>query len=326
MSTSRSLVWTFALCMVGLLACSNKQPKESERPPQVSPSKAIESVPQFSGTAAFDYLLAQTKFGPRNPGSAGHANCLNYLVSELQGLADAVNQQEFYHTGYRGEQIRMTNIIASFNLEAKHRILLTAHWDTRPFADQDTDPKKRQQPLLGANDGASGVAVLLQLARIMKENQPPNGVDVVLFDGEDFARGSDFDNFLLGSKYFAKNKAPGFNPTFGILLDMIGDSQLEIRKEKNSMRYASDVVQYVWSTAEKLGVREFVNTEGPDVYDDHVPLNEAGIKTINLIDFHYPDQSNRFWHTTEDTPDKCSPASLEAVGTVLTHLIYERAL
>jgi glutaminyl-peptide cyclotransferase len=326
MTLRRFLFLACAVACTGLVGCSKQEPRDLPKPSSESTPRITKPVPQFSGTAAFEYLLAQTKFGPRNPGSAGHANCLDYLKGEFRRLADAVILQEFSHTGYRGEQIRLTNIISSFNLRATNRLLFAAHWDTRPFADQDADPKKRQLPILGANDGASGVAVLLQLARILKENPPSIGVDIVLFDGEDLGRSNDYDNFLLGSKYFAKNKAPAFNPTYGILLDMIGDSQLEIRKEKNSLRYAPEIVRHVWSVAEAFGLREFSTEEGPEVYDDHVPLNEAGIRTIDLIDFHYPDQSNRYWHTTEDTPDKCSPRSLEAVGTLLTHLIYGRAL
>ena len=310
--------------LVFLVACKTEHSKEEEKRPKVEQTPQVAAVPNFSGKEAFEYLIAQTNFGPRNPGSSGHADCLNYLISELQRSAEAVNRQEFVHTGYRGEQIKMFNIIASFNLSAKNRILIAAHWDSRPYADQDNDPEKRQQPMLGANDGASGVAVLLQLAKIMKQTPAPMGVDIILFDGEDFGRSNDFNNFLLGSKYFASHKAPSFSPSYGILLDMIGDARLEVAQEKSSLRYAPDVVQYVWGEAERLGLREFVLDDGPDVYDDHVPLNEAGIKTIDLIDFQYPDRSNRYWHTSEDTPDKCSVSSLETIGTLLVHLIYEK--
>jgi glutaminyl-peptide cyclotransferase len=234
-----------------------------------------------------------------------------------------VNRQEFTHTGARGEQIWLTNIIASFDLAANNRVMLCAHWDTRPWADQDKDPKKRDKPILGANDGASGVAVLLQLAKLMKQSRPPIGVDIVLFDGEDLGQKNDLTNFALGSKYFAAHKAATFNPRYSILLDMIGDAELEIPKEPNSLRFAPEVVQYVWSTAENLGLKEFTEDTSPDIYDDHIPLNEAGIKTIDLIDFNYPDRTNRYWHTSEDTPDKCSPVSLQVVGTLLVHLIYE---
>ncbi|MEK6570605.1 MAG: M28 family peptidase, partial [Bacteroidota bacterium] len=264
-------------------ACTSNQSKDAQKPPQTQSLTPAIPIPDFSGKEAFEYLIAQTRFGPRNPGSQGHESCLNYLVGELQRFADAVNRQEFSHSGYRGERINLTNIIASFNLTAQNRVLLVAHWDTRPYADEDRDVKKREKPILGANDGASGVAVLLQLARMMKQIPPPIGVDIVFFDGEDFGRKNDFTNYLLGSKYFASHKAPTFNPQYGVLLDMIGDAQLEIPKEQNSLRYAPEVVEYVWSTAERLGLREFVPNTGSEILDDHIPLNEAGIKTIDLI-------------------------------------------
>jgi len=323
MPSTRFLVRSSVPVLCCLLACSSDQSKDVQKPSKSTPAARMTSAPDFSGKEAFGYLTAQTDFGPRNPGSAGHRNCLDYLVGELERFADAVNRQEFTHTGPRGEQIRLTNIIASFNLAATNRIMLAAHWDTRPWADQDNDPKKREKPIIGANDGASGVAVLLEVAKLMKQSPPPMGVDILLFDGEDLGQKNDLTNFGLGSKYFAAHKAPTFNPQYGILLDMVGDAQLEIQREPNSLRYAPEVVQYVWTTAEKLGLREFVNDTSPDIYDDHIPLNEAGIKTIDLIDFNYPDHSNRYWHTSEDTPDKCSPSSLQVVGTLLTHLIYE---
>lgn len=321
----------FPLCLsvatlLSFVACTSDQSKDVRKPAKNQPATTAISIPDFSGKEAFDYLLAQTNFGPRNPGSPSHRNCLEYLVNELSRFSDAVNRQEFTHGGSRGEQIKLTNIIASFNLTATNRVLLAAHWDSRPYADEDKDPKKRDKPIIGANDGASGVAVLLQLAKMMKQIPPPLGVDIILFDGEDFGQKGDLTNFLLGSKYFASHKPTTFNPQFGILLDMIGDAQLEIQKEKSSVRFAPDLVQLVWATAERLGLREFSPYEGPDLYDDHIPLNEAGIKMIDLIDFHYPDQTHRYWHTSEDTPDKCSPSSLQVVGTLLTHLIYEKTL
>jgi glutaminyl-peptide cyclotransferase len=323
MRRRRLLSLLLALAVSYLISCTGNQSKQPQKPAQGAAAVRAAPAPEFSGREAFDYLTAQTDFGPRDAGSSGHRACLGYLTRELEHFADAVNRQEFTHAGSRGEQIRLTNINASFNLTATNRVMLCAHWDTRPWADQDKDPKKRQKPIIGANDGASGVAVLLELAKLMKQSPPPIGVDMLLFDGEDLGLKNDLTNFALGSKYFATHKPPGFNPQYCILLDMIGDAQLEIKKEPNSMRYAPDVVQYVWSAAESLGLKEFVDDTSGDIYDDHIPLNEAGIKTIDLIDFEYPDHSNRYWHTSEDTPDKCSPSSLQVVGTLLANLIYE---
>jgi hypothetical protein len=280
------------------------------------------SIPAFSGQRAFEVLLKQTSFGPRNPNSRGHRDCLDYLAKTLRGLAQEVRLQDFTHTGYKGESLQLTNVVASFRPDLQQRILLCAHWDTRPRADQDPDPTKRDTPILGANDGASGVAVLVELARLLKEETPPVGVDLVLFDGEDYGMESDHASYLLGSRHFASTRPPAYLPRYGILLDMVGDTYLELPREGYSVRYAPDIVDLVWNKARDLGIGQFVADVGPEIIDDHLPLNEAGIKTIDLIDFNYPDPSNRFWHTHQDTPEHCSLQSLEAVGTVLTHVIY----
>ena len=283
------------------------------------------TIPQFSGDRAYAFLERQTSLGPRNPNSAGHEQCMIYLQTTLQGLADEVRPQPFTHTGYNGEGLRLTNIIASFRPEEKNRILLCAHWDTRPRADQDTDLSRRDEPILGANDGASGVAVLLEIATLLKQERPRIGVDIVLFDGEDYGMEGDHLNYLLGSRYYALNKPTDYVPRFGILLDMVGDTYLEIPKEGYSLRYAPDLVDLVWSTARQLGISQFVDIDGEEIIDDHLPLNEVGIKTIDLIDFNYPDGTNKFWHTHEDVPAHCSPTSLGAVGTVLTQLLYTQS-
>jgi Zn-dependent M28 family amino/carboxypeptidase len=280
------------------------------------------ATPEFNGASAFDLLLKQTSFGPRNPGSEGHRACLQFLLASLRASADEVHTQEFTHSGYGGESLRMTNIIAAFRPAAPSRILLCAHWDTRPRAERDEDKAKRSLPIIGANDGASGVAVLLQMAALLKATPPPIGVDIVFFDGEDFGKEGDLDRYLLGSRFFAKSKDVNYQPRYGILLDMVGDANLDIPREQNSIRFAPDVVAQVWSAARELGITQFSEETGDEIFDDHIPLNEAGIKTIDLIDFDYPDASHRYWHTHNDTPDHCSGESLGAVGTVLMHVIY----
>ncbi len=310
------------ICGSFILSCSKNTPQ-----PQTEGSREVIKeipTPQFDRARAFSYLVQQTSFGPRNPGSAGHARCLQYLTKTLQGLAPSTELQAFTVDGYDGERLDLTNIISSFNPGATNRILLTAHWDTRPRADEDKDPSKQNQPILGANDGASGVAVLLEIANELKASPPPIGVDILLNDGEDYGHATDLDKFFLGTRYFAKHLKPGYHPQFGILLDMVGDSNLEIMKEPISMKYAPEVVDMVWSVARSLGIYQFTENVQRTVLDDHIPLNEAGLKTIDLIDFDYPDSSNRYWHTMEDTPDKCSPASLEAVGRVLLEVIYHQ--
>ena len=277
-------------------------------------------IPEFNGEKAFAYLKAQTDFGPRNPNSAGHRKCLEYLVGELGKYADKVTRQDFVLSGYGDEILKLSNIFGSFNATATERILLLAHWDTRPRADQEKDPKKKMQPILGANDAASGVAILMELARLMKQSRPPLGVDILFVDGEDYGKTQDLQRYFLGARHFMDVKSESYKPRFAILLDMVGDRDLQIPMEQNSMTHAAEVVELIWSTAERLGVTQFVNVPGEQISDDHVPLNEGGIPTVDIIDFQYP-----YWHTLEDTPDKCSSESLEAVGTVLTHVVYSAA-
>jgi hypothetical protein len=280
------------------------------------------SIPDFNAQNSFGYLLKQTDFGPRNPGSTGHDECRQWLVSELKKYAVSVFEQRFTHEDMRLDTtIQMTNIIASFNPEFKKRILLCAHWDTRPHADKD-EPHNINTPILGANDGASGVAVLLEIARNLNNEKPEVGVDIFLFDGEDYGLEGDLEEYFLGSKYFAANMLNTYKPVFGILVDMVGDAQLSLPVEYYSHKHAPQVVEKVWSAAEKLGYSQFERKSGPAVSDDHLPLIQAGIKCIDIIDFQYPDDTHKYWHTLQDTPDKCSPRSLKAVGQTLLQVIY----
>lgn len=309
------------------IGCTREQPKpalqEEPHPPSTSARTRMQ-IPIFNGAKAFDLLVKQTTFGPRNPGSPGHAACLEFLTAEMKRYTDTLSLQEFSYTGYHGERFQLTNIIGTINPNAAQRVLLCAHWDTRPRADNDEDKSRRDQPILGANDGASGVAVLLELASLLKQSRPSIGVDLMLWDGEDYGREGDLDRYLIGSKYFAAHKPSTYNPRFGILLDMVGDKFLELPREQNSVTYAPDIVELVWRTARELGYPQFIDEAGETITDDHLPLNEVGIKTIDLIDFNYPDPTNRFWHSHNDTPGNCSAESLEAVGTVLTHVVYSQ--
>ncbi len=276
---------------------------------------------QFNGQRAFAYLEKQVAFGPRNPGSKGHARCLEFLEKELRRFADSVRLQPFaFADAFTGQQFTLTNIIASFNPIAQKRIFFAAHWDTRPRADYDTKAN-RDKPIPGANDGASGVAVLLEMARQLKQNPPGIGVDLIFFDGEDYGREGHLEDYFLGSRYFAKH-ARNYRPAFGVLLDMVGDATLTLPKEGYSYRYLPQVVDKVWNIARELGYTEFEDRVGNFIEDDHVILIKHGIPCIDVIDFSYPDPSRNYWHTLQDTPDKCSAQSLQTVGDVMMTLIY----
>ncbi|MFZ4619025.1 MAG: M28 family peptidase [Bacteroidota bacterium] len=279
------------------------------------------NVPIFDGKRSFEMLTAQTNLGPRNPGSSGHSKCLTLLENELKKYSDYVTLQRFSQKGYN-ETLSLTNVFAQFNPKASKRVLLTAHWDSRPRGEEDANPALQNKPIIGANDGASGVAVLLELARLFKNNPPPIGVDILLTDGEDYGdarKDGNTDLYFLGARHFAKTKAPDYLPQFGILLDMVGDRDLQLPLELNSMDFAPQIVDMVWKTAEEVRSTQFVRIPGERISDDHLPLNEAGIPTIDIIDFQYP-----HWHTHQDTPDKCSSESLEAVGKVLAAVIYTK--
>jgi len=211
---------------------------------------------------------------------------------------------------------KLTNVIAHFPSENGHTLMLCAHWDTRAYANLDPDPANRKKPIIGANDGASGVAVLLEMARLFAENPPPRSLLIVLFDGEDMGRAKHAEEFALGSKYWAAHQIP--EPVEeAILLDMIGDADLEIPIEWYSERNAPSLRRQLWDIARQLELPAFVEQRGRAVQDDHVRLQRAGIPAVDLIDFEYP-----YWHTLEDTPDKCSAESLGQVGKVLVGFIY----
>lgn len=280
------------------------------------------NIPDFDGQQAMVYLQTQCDFGPRVPGSEASKKCLLYLEKELQQSAEKVVRQTFqYHDQVKNKYIMMTNLLAAFNVKSNQRMFLAAHWDSRPSADRDPVAENRDKPIPGANDGASGVAVLLQLARCFQTDRPEIGVDIILFDGEDYGREGHLEEYFLGSRYFA-GVMRNYRPRYGILLDMIGDAQLGIPIEGFSQEYLPQIVQKTWSTAASLGIYQFENKVGDYVNDDHRMLIDQGIPCIDIIDFNYPDASQRYWHTLADTPDKCSSESLQAVGTVLLHVIY----
>lgn len=277
---------------------------------------AAVEAPAFSADSAFAYLKRQVEFGPRVPGTPGHARQIDWMTNFLRERADTVVTQQFTHThSITGTKLDLTNVFARFNPNAETRILLLAHYDTRPSADMDGQGRE-DQPILGANDGASGVAVLLELANILKREKAPIGIDLLFVDGEDY--GPSGPDMYLGAKHFAANKPGGYRPLYGILLDMIADKSPRYAVEGYSEQFAPEVIERVWRLAEQLGYgNHFVRSNQGGIQDDHVPLNEAGIRTIDIIDFDYPQ-----WHTLDDNIDAVAPTGLGVVGNVITALIY----
>lgn len=267
---------------------------------------------RFDAARAYRDLVTQCEFGPRVPGTRAHAECARWLAQTLYDCADAVSVQPFTST-VGGRALPLSNIVATFNPTGTGHVLLAAHWDTRPMADRDPDPANRSRPILGANDGASGVAVLLEIARALKAHPPRPRVTIVLFDGEDYGPG--VEDMFLGSKHFAQTFA-GPKVEWAVLLDMVGDRDLKLKPEGFSRRRAPEVVDRIWAAAENAGATAFVRDPGPAILDDHVFLLDRGLPCIDVIDFDYP-----YWHTLADTPDKCAPDSLAQVGaTLLTAL------
>ena len=282
-------------------------------------------IPVFNGNAAFTHLVAQCDFGPRNPGSVGHQKALDYFLNVLTTLADTVSTQSFTEIMPRSKQkVEMHNIIAQFNPKAKKQIMISAHWDTRPWGDRSLSIMRKDQPILGANDGASGVAILLELAKVLHDNPQKIGVNLVLFDAEDFGSSGDSWSYCKGSQYFAKN-LPITLPDYAINLDMVGDANLEIYIERISYKQNPSLVLELWGLAEELKLSGFKKMAYHSIFDDHVQLYElAGIPAVDIIDFDYPDEKTNYHHTYNDIVENCSPESLRQVGTLMVHHIYNQ--
>ena len=280
-----------------------------------SASKEIE----FSGTTALKYVEQQLAFGPRVPNTPGHQQTGDWLLSELRARADTVMVQEFQNRTSKGQTLKLRNFFARFRPQATDRILFVAHWDTRPFADKSQNLGQQRLPVPGANDGGSGVAVLLGVADALKSKPPTIGVDLLFVDGEDYGDFADSTETLLGSRYFAKHLPPSYTTLFAVVFDMVGDKDLQFLQEGYSAQNAPEVVQRVWQTADRLGYGNvFVKRVTQALTDDHVPLQQAGIRAIDVIDYDFP-----YHHTTEDTIDKVSAESLQIVGNVAIALIRQ---
>ena len=271
---------------------------------------------EFDGARAFEYLQTQCAFGPRPPGSKGHRRCLEWITKTCRQLDLETTHQSFRaYLRLTREDVRLTNVVAIHQPDNPRKVMLSAHWDTRPVADREMVPSRRNQPILGANDGASGVAALMELARVFQADPPKVGVVFAFFDGEDAGLEAG-EGWCLGSRHIAENLAPAWKFEKGINLDMIGDRDLSIPIEGYSWRRARALTEAVWEVGLRFSPRAFKNRPGRDVYDDHISFLDEGMPYINIIDFEY-----RYWHTLEDTEDKCSAESLEQVGRVIASFV-----
>lgn len=320
----------YLLLFIVVLASSCGSKKSESPVVQPYELKVTKDVPSFDSLNVYKFVEEQLAFGSRNPNSTGHKEAVQYFKDYFSKYSDKLDLQEFTYAGYDNQQLNLTNIIARFNPSNKKRIFLCAHWDSRPWADKDKLEANKKNPIPGANDGASGVAVLMELARLLKEKPVDYGIDLILFDGEDYGKDDDLSNFCIGSKYFASTKPEDYQPVFGILLDLVGDRKAEFKKEGISMQYAEDIVELVWTVANSVKADAFKNVPTPAIYDDHLPLNQAGIKTIDIIDAGLVGGSSEpernYWHTMNDDIKNISKRTLWQVGTVLTNLIYSLKL
>lgn len=321
---NQKLLIAFIGVMVLFSACDRTKKKPVEN------KETTIELPAFNNDSAYRFVEMQTNFGPRVLGSEAHANCQAWLLQKLQQYCDTVYNQNFTAKTYDGKQWPCANIVGSFGPEKTKRIVLAAHWDSRPFADHDPNPENRETPIDGANDGASGVGVLLEVARQLHENQPNVGVDIVFFDAEDYGpKESDHipgDWWGLGAQYWARNPhIQGYTANYGILLDMVGTPNAQFMQEQFSLRDAESVVRKVWSTAYQLGHGQyFQNKPGGVITDDHYYVNKyAPFKMIDII--HYDAASGTgfdpVWHTTKDNIQNIDKNTLGVVGTTLLQVL-----
>jgi glutaminyl-peptide cyclotransferase len=274
---------------------------------------------KFDGESAIGYAKAQLDFGTRVPGTPGAQKAGDWIVSQMRQRADSVTVQSWTQTLSDGRQLPLRNILARFRPELPDRVLYVTHWDTRPVSDQAEDPAQRKLPMPGANDGASGVGLFIALGDALKKRPPATGVDLLFVDGEDYGNFDTMQDVLMGSTYFASHlPSPTYRPLFGVLWDMIGDKDLLIKQEVNSVVQAPEVVRKVWDQAKELGHDDvFVEQQTPyAITDDHVPLLKAGLRVIDVIDYEYP-----YHHRPSDTIDKISAKSLSIVGDVAEALL-----
>lgn len=325
---------TFTLVTMIMFSCNkaNSQKQEKKSNKDYTYHKLS---PNFNSDSAYTYIDKQISFGYRVPNTKEHIQCGDYLVEQLQTFGAKVYEQKFNAKAYNGDNLHARNIIGSYNPELKERILLFSHWDTRPYADMEKDATKQYIPIPGANDGASGVGVLLEIARQLGVKTPNIGVDIIFFDVEDygppsFIKGNvpEGDWWCLGTQYWGNNPhIENYTAKFGILLDMVGAPNATFYKEGYSLKYAENILESIWSTARQLGYKEyFISNTAGGIIDDHLYVNQLrGIPSIDIIDLNKENYFSfkEYWHTHNDNMNNINKETLQAVGQTILEVIYK---
>ena len=314
------------LATLAIAGCGGSQKSSSEG--SFTTEQAEPVGPAFSADSAYAFCQAQCDFGPRTMNSEAHERCGQWIVQQFQNYGMQTIEQRAALSGFDGTQLASNNIIASYQPDLQDRILLCAHWDSRPWADNDPNPDNHTKPVMAANDGASGVAVMLEIARLLKDSTLNIGVDFICFDAEDWGNDGYSDSWALGAQYWAKNPhKPGYKARYGILLDMVGGQQARFYREGFSRYYAPKVVDRVWRAAEVAGYSSyFPKEDGGTITDDHGPVNEvAKIPCIDIIPYYPECEESSFgptWHTVNDDMQHIDRNTLRAVGQTLVQVLF----
>ena len=321
----------FAVISLVLLvaSCGNLKKQTTDESASLQPVG-----PVFCSDSAYLYCQAQCDFGPRTMNSKAHDDCEKWIISKFESFGMQVTPQKAVLKGYDGTSLNSTNIIASYRPDLTDRVLLCAHWDSRPWADNDPDEANWKTPVMAANDGASGVAVMLEIARLLSKDTLQLGVDFICFDAEDWGvpqwneDNFDSDSWALGAQYWSTNlHKNGYRARFGILLDMVGGQGAQFYKETMSVQYANHIVEKVWRAAQVVGYGSmFPSQQGTGVTDDHISVNtKAKIPTIDIIPYYPNCEQSSFgptWHTVNDDMEHIDKNTLQAVGQTLIQVLF----
>lgn len=317
----RNKLWFLTIISL-LAACGSKQGASSAG---TAESQVVEraAAGSFSADSAYSFVKAQTDLGPRVPNTEAHRRAGDWMVGKLKEYGAKVTEQRADLRAFDGTTLHARNIFGQINPEATERTLIMAHYDSRPWADEDPDPSRRREPVMGANDGASGVAVALEILRQLQQLGTSKGVDILLSDAEDWGTEGDDESWALGTRYFVEHPVvEGYYPTRVILLDMVGGKEAVFPQEIFSVQADPNLVREIWSTAAQIGYGHlFPSQTGGAVTDDHVEFIKAGIPAVDIIEYHRGRGFDSNWHTTGDTLDKISPSTLKAVGDVVVTVI-----